>query len=706
MELTGYSSEEFLGKYLWEIGLFKNIEAAKISFSELQAKEYIRYDNLPLEARDGRMIEVEFVSNVYDVDNKSVIQCNIRDITERKQAERRAEQEIRNLARFPTENPNPVLRIGRDGILLYVNKASYLLLSDWQLEVGQPAPEALQAMASEGLTRQIGLTLDIKLAQKIISFTIAPIVEAGYTNLYGNDITERRLAEDALANEKERLAVTLKSIGDAVIATDKNGKILIFNNIAEQLTGWMEYEAIGKQLTDVFIIINEETRKPLANPVGNVLEQNKIIDLAGNSILIAKDGTEKIIANSGAPIKNKAGDVIGVVLVFKDVTKTKQMQEFISSAQRLETAGRISGQIAHDFNNLLGPLVAYPEFIKERIPSDHPARQYVDKMESAATQMADINQQLLTLSRRGHYNQEPLNLNPIVNQAVDQTCQANDKLHIELNLDIELMNVKGGGSQIYRAIANIISNAQDAMNQAGKLTIKTENFYADQISEKFGRVPKGEYIKLTISDTGEGIKENIQAKIFEPFFTTKAADRKKGSGLGLSVVHTVMEDHNGYVDLQSADGKGTSFYLYFPMTRESISGSDPEDVVGGKEKILIVDDDIMQREVSMELLGKLGYNVCAVDCGEAAIDHVRRNKPDLLVLDMIMPDGMDGTETYRKILELNPVQKAIIVSGYADMARVEEALELGAGSCVRKPLTLKTIAPAVRKELDRRAVIA
>ncbi|MCP4704302.1 MAG: response regulator, partial [candidate division Zixibacteria bacterium] len=226
-------------------------------------------------------------------------------------------------------------------------------------------------------------------------------------------------------------------------------------------------------------------------------------------------------------------------------------------------------------------------------------------------------------------------------------------------------------------------------------------YYADDVSGAYGRVPKGEYVKLTISDSGCGISDDIVQKILDPFFSTKTSDKKRGSGLGLSVVDAVIKDHNGYLDLKTQSGKGTSFYIYFPTTRKLSDNERPDKTIGGKETILIVDDDDMQREVSTKLLKKLGYKVNSVDSGEKAIKFLRKNPHELLILDMVMPGGIDGAETLRQILKISPNQKAIIVSGFSESDRVKVAQELGAGVFVKKPLSHKAIASAVRIELDK-----
>jgi CheY-like chemotaxis protein len=240
------------------------------------------------------------------------------------------------------------------------------------------------------------------------------------------------------------------------------------------------------------------------------------------------------------------------------------------------------------------------------------------------------------------------------------------------------------------------------MQDVGEISIRTENFYVDKPTGTLGQVARGEYVKLTVSDSGCGIPEDILPKIFDPFFTTKEAGHKHGSGLGLSIVHAVVEDHHGFIDCESRPGEGTTFYLYFPIARDTAESTDSIRIVGGNETVLVVDDDRVQRDVTRHLLEKLGYSVQEASSGSEALEKLATEKYDLLVLDMIMPSGIDGTETFKKARELNPSQKAVIVSGFAESGRVEAAIELGAGCFVRKPLTLKSLAIAVRQELDRK----
>jgi len=435
----------------------------------------------------------------------------------------------------------------------------------------------------------------------------------------------------------------------------------------------------------------------LSDAALRVFRSGKPFDI---ELKVASPTGEKYLTCRCVPEHSSAGLVESVLATARDITDTKKLQEFVGRAARLETAGRIAGQVAHDFNNLLGPLVAYPDFIRDELPDDHPALTFLDGIEQAAQQMADINQQLLTLGRRGHYNLDTIDLNTIVRQVVASLSGIPSTLIIKTELAENLMSIRGGTAQISRALLNMINNARDAMQNIGWLTIRTENYYADDFIGAFGQIPQGEYVRLTVEDTGCGIDDNVLPEIFEPFFTTKSADQKRGSGLGLSVVHAVIKDHSGYIDVVTTVGEGSRFMVYIPITRDKYEAADNISQYGYGETILIVDDDEVQRQVTLHMLKKLNYKAFVADSGEAALEMVQRTSFDLVILDMVMPAGMDGTETYRKILAINPDQRALIVSGYAETQRVELAMSLGAAAFLRKPLTFRSLASTIRKALS------
>ena len=533
--------------------------------------------------------------------------------------------------------------------------------------------------------------------------SVAPVFDKNgvCTHLVGSvhDITERKRIEDDLRASEERYRLLVESSPEGIMV-HKNGLFVFANQAALTLFGATDpKQLIGQPIIervhpDFRSVVQKRVAALDGGPHTSLLEEK----------LLRLDGSVIDVEVTASKITFQGSDAVQVV--GRDVTETKRLRLLESRTQRLETAAQIAGQVAHDFNNLLGPIIAYPEFIRDELPPDHPARKYLNAIETAATKIADINQQLLTLSRRAHYDQEALDLNALILASLGDLGQLPATLICETDLLDDLMHIKGGAAQLHRVFINLLINARDALQDIGTISIKTENCYVDDTKVRFGRVPKGEYVKVTVTDTGCGIPNEIIQKIFDPFFTTKLANQRRGSGLGLSVVNAVVKDHGGYIDLSTEVGVGTSFHLYFPTTHDSPNETPGEEIPGGGETLLVVDDDQIQRDVSSELLTKLGYNVTTCESGEKAIKLLKDKSQNLLILDMIMPDGIDGVETYRRALLINPNQKAIIVSGFSETERVREVQNMGAGAFVKKPLNRKTIALAVRNELDRVAETA
>ncbi|HEX2172736.1 MAG TPA: ATP-binding protein, partial [Dehalococcoidia bacterium] len=404
------------------------------------------------------------------------------------------------------------------------------------------------------------------------------------------------------------------------------------------------------------------------------------------------------------PVYSDDGTLLAIEGIARDITARKQMEDQLLRAQRLETAGRIAGQVAHDFNNLLAPLVGYPDLIRAQLPPGHPAAALCADMLEAANHLVAINEELLTLGRRGHFTPEPTDLNRLIDQGLAQLGGRCAGIRVDLRLAPDLLPVRGAPSQLLRVISNLIGNACEAMSEGGTLTVQTENVYLDVPVGRYNRVAIGEYVRLDVADTGVGIAPEVVDRIFDAFFTTKRADNRRGSGLGLSVVQAIVTDHQGYIDVESRLGQGSTFSIYLPVSREPARTEAVQpNLRGGDETILVVDDDAGQRDITRALLLTLGYQVDVVAGGEEAIARLRCHPADLLVLDLIMPPGIDGAETYRRACQVRPGQRAIIVSGHAPSDRVREAQALGAGAYLRKPVTLEKLARAVRAELDRDA---
>jgi two-component system, cell cycle sensor histidine kinase and response regulator CckA len=385
------------------------------------------------------------------------------------------------------------------------------------------------------------------------------------------------------------------------------------------------------------------------------------------------------------------------------------LEERLRRAEKMEAMGTLAGGVAHDLNNVLGVLVGYSELVLEKILEESPLRKYVTNILQAGQRAAAIIQDLLTLARRGVAVSEVVNLNKLVSDYLrtpefEKTKTYHPRVTFQSRLDKDLMNIRGSSVHLSKTIMNLLSNAAEAISDQGEVTILTENCYLDKPITGYDQIQEGDYVVLRVSDSGKGISTEDIGKIFEPFYTKKVMGRS-GTGLGLAVVWGSVKDHQGYIDVQSEEGKGSTFTLYFPVTREEIvsnqKGVSSESYMGRGESLLVVDDMKEQRELAATMLNRLGYRVSVVSSGEEALTYLKINKVDLMVLDMIMAPGMDGLETYQKVLEINPGQKAILVSGFSETDRVKRAQELGAGTYVRKPYIMEKIGLAIRTELDK-----
>ncbi|MCL4370690.1 MAG: response regulator, partial [Chloroflexi bacterium] len=334
---------------------------------------------------------------------------------------------------------------------------------------------------------------------------------------------------------------------------------------------------------------------------------------------------------------------------------------------------------------------------------DHPGVQYCDDMLSAVRQMVEINYDLLALGRRGLIGSAPVDMNRLVRQVVTEIVDRPDTLSVQVETALALPPVDGSEAQLSRVLANLIANAREAMHDAGCLRVATDNVHVNHPFGGYNRVEAGQYVRFSVADTGCGIPPEIRTRIFDAFFTTKRTDRKRGSGLGLSVVQAIVEDHHGYLDLETDVGKGTTFAVYLPVSSvDSVRPQQKTKPMGGTERLLVADDDPAQLKVAGELLKHLGYAVQTASSGEQALEALATNPVDLLILDIVMPPGIDGTETYRRALSLRPGLPAVFLSGYAESKQIVEARKLGATAFVNKPVSLEKLAQAVRTQLDQR----
>ena len=386
----------------------------------------------------------------------------------------------------------------------------------------------------------------------------------------------------------------------------------------------------------------------------------------------------------------------------------KKLQTQLSQALKMEAMGLMAGGVAHDLNNILSGIVSYPELLLMDLPEDSPLRKPIKTMQESGMRAADVVEDLLTIARGVATGKEALNLNTLITEYLgsaeyEKLEETHSFVSCRTELDPELLNMRGSPTHIKKILMNLVTNASEAIEGSGAVTISTVNRYLDEPLKGYEDVHTGEYVMLTVSDNGPGISPKDLDRIFEPFYTKKVMGRS-GTGLGLAVVWNSVQDLNGYINVESS-GKGAMFELYFPVTREEVAARDeeapPENYLGHGEKILVVDDEERQREIASGILTRLGYNSETVSSGEEAIEYVKEHPVDLIVLDMVMPKGINGRKTYEEIIKIRPGQKAIIASGYAKTKKVDFAQELGAGKYIKKPYTLAKVGVAVKEELEK-----
>jgi two-component system cell cycle sensor histidine kinase/response regulator CckA len=526
-----------------------------------------------------------------------------------------------------------------------------------------------------------------------------------------NEVRRRSQSEAAAKELHHRLDTLIEALPDVIHFKDAQGRNLIVNKAFEKMVGLGKEAILGKS--------DEELLPPdlvkTCHASDEQVWRHKVA-IRFEDVQQAPDGRLVYWDSFKAPLFDEKGGLTGLVGVGRDVTEYKEaekerqrLSQQLLHAQKMEAIGNLAGGVAHDLNNILSGLISYPELLIAQLPADSPLKDPLQTIQASGERAASIVQDLLTMARRGVAEKQVLNLNTVISEYLDSPVHRKRALQhpdVRLSLELEpsLMSLRGSSGALTKIVMNLMINALESFKGPGVITIVTENCYIDGMKIGTTDIGEGEYVHLRVADTGCGIPAEHLGRIFEPFYTKKKLG-KSGTGLGLAVVWGTVQDHRGAIDVRSTPGRETVFDVYLPATRDAMPQAPAsvaqELLLGRKESILVVDDVALQREIAQKMLELLGYQVHVVGSGEAAVRYLQTHSVDLVMLDMIMGDGMDGLETYRAISALHPGQKAIIASGFAETDRVREAQHLGAGAYVKKPFLLETFAQAIRKELER-----
>jgi two-component system cell cycle sensor histidine kinase/response regulator CckA len=518
-----------------------------------------------------------------------------------------------------------------------------------------------------------------------------------------------RKSEGALRESEEKYRLLIENQTDMVVKIDIEGKFQFISPSYCEMFGKVNEELLGKKFMP---FVHEDDRETTAKAMEALYYPPHKVYIEQRAM--TKDGW-KWLSWMDTAVLDENKNVIAIIGVGRDITERKQAEKILRESEdklarskKMESLGLLAGGVAHDLNNVLAGIVSYPELLLLDLPEESKFRKPIETIQDSGRRAAAIVEDLLTVARGVATTKESLNLNNLVGDYLhspefNKLKKFHPGVTFKTNFDSDLLNISGSHVHIRKTVMNLVSNASEAIEDSGNVTISTMNRYVDKPLRGYDDVDIGEYVVLSVSDDGSGISPDDLERIFEPFFTKKVMGRS-GTGLGLAVAWNTVQDHKGYIDVTSNEN-GTTFELLFPITRGKISGKDLAITIagfkGGGETILVVDDVESQREISCKMLQTLGYKTKAVASGEEAVEYLKENTVDLLLLDMIMAPGINGRETYERIIKIHPNQKATIVSGYAETADVKKIQKLGAGKYIKKPLTLESLGPVIKEELGK-----
>jgi PAS domain S-box-containing protein len=513
---------------------------------------------------------------------------------------------------------------------------------------------------------------------------------------------ELATSNSALLSEKERLAVTLRSIGDGVIATDVSGRVALMNRVAEVLTGWSASEAVGEPLDRVFRTLERQTRRPLQDAVRAVLSDGQPLADEAPRLLVARDGRELLVAESAAPIRDPESRIVGAVFVFRDVTERDRMEEQLRNTQKLEAVGVLAGGIAHDFNNLLTGMFGFVEMAREHATDSGAVEEHTGRAMAVFEKARGLTRQLLTFSKAGEPVRQSVHLERVVRDAVAFVLSGSNVV-ADFSSDPDLWPCEVDEQQIAQVIDNLVLNARQAMTGGGVVSIRLENHC------KHEHERQEPWVRLSVRDEGAGIPRELWPRIFDPFFTTKA----EGTGLGLAVVHSIVRRHGGHAEVGAGpDGTGARIDVFLPaapgaVPRASATAVSRPAPSSRPARVLVMDDEDYVRNFAKVALRRLGHEAVLARDDREAVSLLKQsqrdgNRIDAAILDMTIPGGPGGVEALKRLRAVVPDLRAVASSGYSADSLLAHPEGHGYDDALPKPFTLTDLEAVLTRVLTKR----
>jgi PAS domain S-box-containing protein len=497
-------------------------------------------------------------------------------------------------------------------------------------------------------------------------------------------------------DSEQRFHDLINLLPEIICETDREGYLTYVNKIALKRFGLSGEEISSTSCFDLVV----EDQQQRARKNFSIFLQGRELELQEFTARSADGRTFPVLMRS-APIYDGLA-VCGVRSIIIDMSERASLEEKLRSAQRMETIGLMAGGVAHDLNNILSGIINYPEILLRKLPEDSDLCRPVRAIKNSGLRAAEVVNDLLTVARGAAAARVIADPNALIREYLDspEFLQLRDRfpdIHWEVEPGEDTGNIHCSPIHVKKSIMNLLTNGAEAVPGRGTITLSTFRRPADSPDEEDQLLRKRNWVVIQVADTGPGIDPHDLEHIFEPFYTRKVMG-KSGTGLGLTVVWNTLRDHDGEIRVHS-DADGTVFSLYFPATEQEANvqaaSSEAASYRGNGEKILVIDDDPQQRDIAMQLLDSLGYRVSTAASGEEAVEYLRTRAVHLLLLDMLMPPGMNGLETYRCILAIHPRQKAVLASGFSESGEVREAMELGAASFIKKPYVMEQLGQVV-----------